>query len=200
MKKSSCAIVVGLVLSGCTETGEVPTFFSLLPESGMRLNAPANLPHEGFEGDFWIDRKGCTFIRTGSGQWVPRVDESGRQFCDPDQAYELPDNLATKNPNVPDEDIVRTDPRTGIVTTIMAPRAIPTSYVRVAVFDTAEDGRKVQTRFREQGFPVVGYDKTPPAGKALTVVLGPFTVESALADALETAQKQGYPDAYTFAN
>ena len=46
--------------------------------------APAELPGANYEGQSYVDRKGCIFLRAGYGgdaTWVPRVGKDRKQVC-----------------------------------------------------------------------------------------------------------------------
>ena len=53
-------------------------------QSVARVGGPANLPPAGFEGQQWVDSRGCVFLKAGYGgqvNWVPRVGRDRRAMC-----------------------------------------------------------------------------------------------------------------------
>ncbi|WP_430464861.1 SPOR domain-containing protein [Tabrizicola sp.] len=53
-------------------------------QSVARVGGPANLPPAGFEGQQWVDSRGCVFLKAGYGgqvTWVPRVGRDRRAMC-----------------------------------------------------------------------------------------------------------------------
>ena len=53
-------------------------------QSVTRVGGPANLPPAGFEGQQWVDSRGCVFLKAGYGgqvNWVPRVGRDRRAMC-----------------------------------------------------------------------------------------------------------------------
>ena len=53
-------------------------------QSVARVGGPANLPPSGFEGQQWVDNRGCVFLKAGYGgqvNWVPRVGRDRRAMC-----------------------------------------------------------------------------------------------------------------------
>lgn len=53
-------------------------------QSLSQLGGPANLPPAGFDGQQFVDARGCLFMRAGFGAnvtWVPRVDRSHKPLC-----------------------------------------------------------------------------------------------------------------------
>jgi len=62
-----------LAVSGCSQQLEGFTLFDLLGRTGSALKGPANLPPSNYEGEYWVDRKGCIFIRTGEAEWLTEI-------------------------------------------------------------------------------------------------------------------------------
>jgi len=57
---------------------------SVEAQSVARVGGPANLPLAGFQGQQWVDSRGCVFLRAGYGgqvNWVPRVGRDRRAMC-----------------------------------------------------------------------------------------------------------------------
>ena len=57
---------------------------SVEAQSVARVGGPANLPPAGFEGQQWVDSRGCVFLKAGYGgqvNWVPRVGRDRRAMC-----------------------------------------------------------------------------------------------------------------------
>ena len=53
-------------------------------QSLSQLGGPSNLPPAGFDGQQFVDNRGCLFLRAGFGTtvtWVPRVDRGHRPLC-----------------------------------------------------------------------------------------------------------------------
>ena len=53
-------------------------------QSLSQLGGPVNLPPAGFDGQQFVDNRGCLFLRAGFGttvNWVPRVDRGRRPLC-----------------------------------------------------------------------------------------------------------------------
>lgn len=205
------SLAAAAILTGCTtDEGQKITFFSLLNTGGSGLDGPASLPPPGYDSEFWIDSRGCSFVRTGRAEnpWVPQVNNSRQPICDPDLALDTDDAPPSEPPMIgtiigptatPGVGTV-IDPVTGLKTEIIPPQPIPPSFVQVARFSETANGLVVRKQFADLGFPIVGADVNPPAGTAMSVVLGPFTVQSALDDALNVAKDRGFSDAFTFRN
>lgn len=191
-----------LSLSACAGDGGGGTFFSLMPAQGPDRTGPANLPPVDYDKEFWIDKRGCTFIKTRTGKWVPRIDDKGQKACDRSLSYDSGIAVSNSHSTVPtpDREVVSVNPVSGVVTRILPPQPIPPSFVQVGTFRNTAKGLKVRKQFQALGFPIVGGDTTPPAGKALSVVLGPFNVKGALDDGVATAVALGFDDAYSFSN
>ena len=193
--------VLVLALSGCADEEEKVTFFSLFPPSEREIVTPANLPPPNFDGEFWVDQQGCSFIKTGTGEWVPRMNLDRTRMCDETivrQAQELA--AAPQSAFEPVEERIGVDPNTGQISQVRPNLKIPSTYVQVGSFADTAAGLAVREKFVNLGFPVVGKDITPPDGRALTVVLGPYQDSGFLEDALDTAKSLGHNDAYVFQN
>lgn len=53
-------------------------------QSVGQVGGPANLPPAGFQGEQWVDNRGCVFLKAGYGgqvTWVPRVGRDRRAMC-----------------------------------------------------------------------------------------------------------------------
>ena len=53
-------------------------------QSVGQVGGPANLPPAGFQGEQWVDSRGCVFLKAGYGgqvTWVPRVGRDRRAMC-----------------------------------------------------------------------------------------------------------------------
>lgn len=53
-------------------------------QSVGQVGGPANLPPSGFQGQQWVDNRGCVFLKAGYGgqiTWVPRVGRDRRAMC-----------------------------------------------------------------------------------------------------------------------
>lgn len=198
MRPFATIAVAALGLSGCA-TGDAPfTFFSLFPTPAKDLAEPANLPPPGWDSEFWIDRRGCAYVATASGQWVPQLNLDRSRKCDRSLAWE-PIDFSREPQSVPTPSET-VDPLTGVITRVLPPEPIPPSFVQVAYFSNVDNGLAARKRFVDLGFPVVGADSTPPPGRGLTLVLGPFVEKGLLQDGLNTAIEFGFEDAYTFQN
>ncbi len=193
---------LALTLAACANEEDKVTFFSLLPTSDREIVPPANLPPEGFEGEFWVDAEGCSYIRTGTGQWVPRMNGDRTRMCDPTLKQSAEEVAAALNaaPASVIENSISVDPDTGEVSEVRPALVIPKTYVQVGTFSDQAAGLAVREKFANLGFPIVGKNLTPPEGSALTVVLGPYTDSGFLEDALDTAKSLGHNDAYVFQN
>ena len=190
-----------LIVSGCVNEKDKVTFFSLFPPSSRDIVTPANLPPENFEGEFWVDQNGCSYIKTDSGSWVPRMNLDRTRMCDPSlipSAVEMASTPRDLSQSATPQ--VSVDPETGVVSTVRPSEQIQPTYVQVGTYGDTAAGLAVREKFASLGFPVVGRDKTPPEGRALAVVLGPYTDSGFLEDALETAKSLGHNDAYVFQN
>lgn len=191
-------LVTAFGLTACSSGSEPVTFFSILPQSKRDLAAPANLPPPGWDSEFWIDKRGCTYVRTETGQWVPQLNLDRTRKCDRALAWE-PVDFSQEPTSLPTP-MESVDPVTGVVTRVLPPKIIPDSYVQVGFFADRAAGLAARQRFLDLGFPVVGSDTPAPEGKGITLVLGPFTEEGLLKDGLTTAVAFGHTDAYTFRN
>lgn len=57
---------------------------SVQAQSVARIGGPANLPPAGFQGEQWVDSRGCVFLKAGYGgqvTWVPRVGRDRKALC-----------------------------------------------------------------------------------------------------------------------
>ncbi|CAM8635698.1 Sporulation-like domain containing protein [Paracoccaceae bacterium] len=73
LKLISVAVVAAVFGAGSAEA-----------QSVARVGGPANLPPAGFEGQQWVDSRGCVFLKAGYGgqvNWVPRVGRDRRAMC-----------------------------------------------------------------------------------------------------------------------
>lgn len=184
-----------LAVSGCSQQLEGFTLFDLLGRTGSALKGPANLPPSNYEGEYWVDRKGCIFIRTGEAEWLPQVDNDRKPICDASQAGEV---IAEPEPRAPTTPSVSIDPETGLRTEILAPVNIRQSYVEVGTFDDYVAGVAAWQELAGLGFPMLGGETLPEPGRPVKIVLGPFMVKSALDDALATAIERGHDDAFSY--
>lgn len=193
-RKIGAWIALGL-LAGCSGNLSKFTMFDLIAPRKSAFATPENLPPADYQGEFWVDTKGCIFIRTGNDEWLPQVDTARKPICDPSRPGQAvgdqPSTAVDPTPRV----IV--DPETGFRTEILAPVSIAKTYVHVAQFDP-DKIELARGYFAALGYPVFNRDKTPPSDRASSLVLGPFTVKGALDDALEVTTKLGYADAYAF--
>lgn len=179
MKQLLCAAIIPLTLGACASEEKI-TFFSLLPPSSKDIVDPVNLPPDDFAGEFWIDRDGCTFIRTGSGEWVPQMNLDRTRVCDSSlraDAKEMADTLAESSDALP-----------------IPSQEIPRSYVQVGLYKSLANRKAVRETFAKMGFPIFG-DESNRA-----VVLGPYFDQGFLDDALNTARAEGHGDAFVFEN
>lgn len=194
-------VILSLAVLGCSQGEDKVTFFSILPPSPRDIVPPANLPPANFEGEFWVDRNGCSYIQTGNGQWVPRMNLDRTRMCDLSlvpSALQMEESVAgIRAEALPTSDV---DPKVDDVSELRASQNISPTYVQVGSYSDTSAGLAVREKFTSLGFPVVGGDKTPPEGRALTVVLGPYSDSGFLEDALETAKSLGHNDAYVFQN
>lgn|GEM_PF-3566425 len=199
--KSLLISALALGLTGCANEEDKVTFFSLFPPSDREIIAPSNLPPPNFQGEFWVDQQGCSYIRTDTGAWVPRMNLDRTRMCDRSlvpQARQLAS--APQSAFEPAQETIGVDPDTGQVSKVRPNLKIPPTYVQVDSFSDTAAGLAVREKFVNLGFPVVGKDQTPPDGRALTVVLGPYQDSGFLEDALDTAKSLGHNDAYVFQN
>lgn len=199
--KTALPLLLALALPACVNEKDKVTFFSLFPPSTKEIAAPANLPPENFQGEFWVDRQGCSYIRTASGEWVPRMNLDRTRMCD---ASVVPSAIALAS--TPESGFetasqaISVDPKTGQISQVRPELKIPTTYVQVGSYSETSAGLAVREKFASLGFPVVGRDTEPPEGRAITVVLGPYQDSGFLEDALDTAKSLGHNDAYVFQN
>lgn len=57
---------------------------SVQAQSVRQVGGPANLPPAGFQGQQWVDSRGCVFLKAGYGgqtTWVPRVGRDRKAMC-----------------------------------------------------------------------------------------------------------------------
>lgn len=188
------------VLMGCANEPEKVTFFSLLPPSDRDIRGPANQPPPDYAGEEWVDRDGCLFLKTDGGEWVPRMNIDRTLICDREATASIAANNNIEINTSPDIPPISIDPETGIITEVMPANTVPPSFVQVGLYEDVSEGLLVRERFSSMGFPIVGGDFTPPSGKPMAVVLGPFRDEGFLGDALSTAQSMGYAEAYSYLN
>lgn len=193
--------IVLFALTGCVNETDKVTFFSLFPPSDREIVTPANLPPANFNGEFWVDRQGCSYIKTGNGEWVPRMNLDRTRMCDSSLVGDA-QALASAPQSAfePVEETIGIDPNTGQISQVRPNLKIPPTYVQVDTFSDTAAGLAVREKFVGLGFPVVGKNQTPPEGRALTVVLGPYEDSGFLEDALDTAKSLGHNDAYVFQN
>ncbi len=194
-------VILSLAVVGCSDGEDKVTFFSLLPPSSRDIVQPANLPPDNFDGEFWVDRNGCSYIKTGNGQWVPRMNLDRTRMCDPSlvpSAIQMAESLAGLAPEAAAS--VGGDAEIAEVSEVRPSQTIPPTYVQVGSYSDTGVGLGVREKFASMGFPVVGQDQAPPEGRAITVVLGPYSDSGFLEDALETAKSLGHNDAYVFQN
>ena len=161
---------------------------------------PENLPPENFEGDFWVDRSGCSYIKTETGRWVPRMNLDRTRMCDSSLIPSAVNTAAGPTQVASDARQIRIDPETGAVIETLASKEIPQTYVQIGTYADQSGGMAVREKFASLGFPVFGAEQEPPAGSPVTVVLGPYQDSGFLEDALSTAKSLGHSDAYVFQN
>jgi hypothetical protein len=57
---------------------------SVEAQSVRQIGGPANMPPAGFQGQQWVDSRGCVFLKAGYGgqsTWVPRVGRDRKAMC-----------------------------------------------------------------------------------------------------------------------
>ena len=57
---------------------------SVQAQSVRQVGGPANLPPSSFDGQQWVDSRGCVFLKAGYGgqtTWVPRVGRDRKAMC-----------------------------------------------------------------------------------------------------------------------
>lgn len=74
-------------------------------QSLAQLGGPANLPPAGFQGQQFVDSRGCLFMRAGFGgnvTWVPRVDGSHQPICGYPPSFDAATLTAVEKAMAPD--------------------------------------------------------------------------------------------------
>jgi cell division septation protein DedD len=93
-KPLTTAVLVVLMSAGAAQA-----------QSLSRLGGPANLPPSGFDGQQFVDARGCLFMRAGFGAnvtWVPRVDRSRNPICGYPPTFDAATLAAVETAMAPD--------------------------------------------------------------------------------------------------
>jgi cell division septation protein DedD len=153
------------------------------------LIRPAELPPASYNGQQYVDSKGCLFLRAGSaGQtvWVPRVTRQGAAVCGyPPSGNRVPvakGGVATPEPALEDA-------------AVKAPVAADALLVAVGSFAVAENADRAERTITALGLPVHRGSLVRRGSMLVTIFAGPFTTAEAAEAALRSARSAGFADA-----
>jgi hypothetical protein len=167
-----------------------------LPLGGVAMaeegRAPAELPPSDYNGQQYVDSKGCLFLRAGDGGqvlWLPRVTRQGQSVC----------GYPPSGGRVP----LGVDPGATAAATpeeAAAPQPAPAAteaglLVKVGSFAARADARKAEKSVNRLGMPAQ-IDRVTKDGKTFQVTYaGPFGSADAANAALASIKAAGFADA-----
>jgi cell division septation protein DedD len=155
---------------------------------------PAELPPAAFQGQQYVDSRGCMFVRAGTAAkvlWVPRVSRDGQPQC----------SAAPSGKRVPvagEGAATAVEPVTTPATNAAeASTAVASGgyFVAVGSFGVAENADKAETRLRGMDYGVVRGRLQGGGGSLVTVFAGPFADAGSANAARQTLRDAGFPDA-----
>lgn len=152
-----------LILSGAAILAASALMFSGQPISAQSIRAiggPAEMPPAGFQGQQYVDSRGCVFMRAGlSGKvtWVPRIGGDRRPICNDVSMAEAAARLAAP------ETASQTIPQP---VTMEPPKALGKPMATVASNMQAQSQMGVQTPIIVPGLSTVAAPILAPAPKA----------------------------------
>ncbi len=153
------------------------------------LIRPAELPPQDYNGQQYVDSKGCLFLRAGSGGqtiWVPRVTRRGASICGyPPSGSRVPvvEDGAAAPASPPQDTVAR------------APVAGGALLVAIGSFAVAENADRAESRITALGLPVHRGSLVRRGSMLVTVFAGPFATSAEADAALKSARAAGFADA-----
>lgn len=182
--------------------GAAPLLMVLaLPAMARDPIRPAELPPAGYEGQQYVDSKGCMFVRAGSGGkvvWIPRVSREGVPLCsNPPSGRRVPVVEEVGVQPVPDAGASGAATAGGDIAGAGADTGANAGgfFVAVGSFGVSENADHAETKLIKLNYGVIRGSVQGATSTLITVFAGPFADGATAVTARDALRKAGFPDA-----
>ncbi len=148
---------------------------ALILTAGLARAEPAELPPPDFQGQQYVDSRGCLFLRAGDAGgviWIPRVTRGGAPICDqPPSGQRVP--IAGDGAGL----------------------ALTGPKVALGAYASRVEAEAVAERAAASGFPLAVGKLAGDAIGRFTVLAGPFASVPEARQARRALRNAGFPEA-----